>query len=121
MTDYNTLNVWNGQSLVGRLRRDSFGHISFRYDAGWLSGGGFAISRTLPLCADEFRGEDGVAHRFFANLLPEGGFREHVSRALKTSDTDFNLLRAIGGECAGALSFLCLRSANLQRNGTTTR
>lgn len=106
MTDYDTLNVWNGQSLVGRLRRDSFGHISFRYDAGWLSGGGFAISRTLPLCPDEFRGEDGVARRFFANLLPEGGFREHVSRALKTSDTDFNLLRAIGGECAGALSFL---------------
>lgn len=106
MTDYDTLNVWNGQSLVGCLRRDSFGHISFRYDAGWLSGGGFAISRTLPLCPDEFRGEDGAAHRFFANLLPESGFREHVSRALKTSDTDFNLLRAIGGECAGALSFL---------------
>ncbi len=106
MTDYDTLNVWNGQRLVGCLRRDSSGHISFRYDAEWLSGGGFAISRTLPLCPDEFRGEDGVARRFFANLLPEGGFREHVSRALKTSDTDFNLLRAIGGECAGALSFL---------------
>ena len=79
MTDYDILNVWNGERIVGYLRRDSFGHISFRYDAGWLSGGGFAISRTLPLRPDEFRGEDGVARRFFANLLPEGGFREHVS------------------------------------------
>ena len=106
MTDYDTLKVWNGQQLVGRLRRDSFGHISFQYDAGWLSDGGFAISRTIPLRPDEFRGEDGVARRFFANLLPEAGFREHITRDLKISNTDFNLLRAIGGECAGALSFL---------------
>ena len=106
MNDYDMLNVWNGHRLAGRLRRDSFGHIGFRYDPDWLSGGGFAISQTLPLGADEFTGEDDVAHKFFANLLPEGGFREHITRDLKISNTDFNLLRAIGGECAGALSFL---------------
>lgn len=100
------LNVWNGRRLVGRLRRDSFGHISFRYDPDWPSNGGFAISQTLPLGAEEFTAEEGVAHRFFANLLPEGGFRERIARDLKISDTDFNLLRAIGGECAGALSVL---------------
>ena len=106
MTDFDTLNVWNGWRLVGCLRRNSFGQIGFRYDPGWLAGGGFAISQTLPLSAEEFTAEDGVAHRFFANLLPEGAFREHIARDLKTSDTDFNLLRAIGGECAGTLSFL---------------
>ena len=106
MTDFDTLNVWNGRRLVGCLRRNSFGQIDFRYDPGWLAGGGFAISQTLPLSAEEFTAEGGVAHRFFANLLPEGGFREHIARDLKISDTDFNLLRAIGGECAGALSFL---------------
>lgn len=106
MSDPDTLNVWNGRRMVGRLRRDSFGHISFRYDNDWLSGGGFAISQTLPLGAEEFTAEEGVAHRFFANLLPEGGFRERIVRDLKISDTDFNLLRAIGGECAGALSIL---------------
>ena len=106
MSDPDALNVWNGHRLAGRLRRDSFGHIGFRYDPDWLSGGGFAISQTLPLGADEFTGEDDVAHKFFANLLPEGGFREHITRDLKISNTDFNLLRAIGGECAGALSFL---------------
>ena len=106
MTDFDTLNVWNGRRLVGCLRRNSFGQIDFRYDPGWLAGGGFAISQTLPLSAEEFTAEGGVAHRFFANLLPEGAFREHIARDLKISDTDFNLLRAIGGECAGALSFL---------------
>ncbi len=106
MSDPDTLNVWSGHRLTGRLRRDSFGHIGFRYDPDWLSGGGFAISQTLPLGAGEFTAEQGVAHRFFANLLPEGGFRERVVRDLKISDTDFNLLRAIGGECAGALSVL---------------
>ena len=106
MSDPDALNAWSGHRLVGRLRRDSFGHIGFRYDPEWLSGGGFAISQTLPLGAGEFTAEEGVAHRFFANLLPEGGFRERIVRDLKISDTDFNLLRAIGGECAGALSVL---------------
>lgn len=106
MSDHDALNVWSGHRLTGRLHRDSFGHIGFRYDPDWLSGGGFGISQTLPLGAGEFTAEQGVAHRFFANLLPEGGFRERVVRDLKISDTDFNLLRAIGGECAGALSVL---------------
>ncbi len=106
MSDPDTLNVWNGQRLVGRLRRNTFGQMGFRYDPDWLSGGGFAISRTIPLVPGEFTAEAGVAHRFFANLLPEGAFRERIVRELKTSNTDFNLLRAIGGECAGALSLL---------------
>ena len=106
MSDPDALNVWNGQRLVGRLRRNPFGHMGFRYGPDWLSGGGFAISQTLPLSVEEFTAEKGIAHRFFANLLPEGGFRERTARDLKISDTDFNLLRAIGGECAGALSVL---------------
>ena len=32
--------------------------------------------------------------------------REQIVRDLKLPDTDFDLLRAIGGECAGALSIL---------------
>jgi len=43
---------------------------------------------------------------FPANLLPEGGVRDHIVRDLKLPNTDFDLLRAIGGECAGALSIL---------------
>jgi len=72
---------------------------------GWR-GCGFAVSRSLPLTTNDFSAEDSIAHRFFANLLPEGGVRDHIVRDLKISNTDFDLLRAIGGECAGALSIL---------------
>ncbi len=106
MIDPDALNVWNEQHLVGYLWRNQFGYIGFRYSSEWISAGGFAISRTLPLGTDDFATEDGIAHRFFANLLPEGGVREHIVRDLKIPNTDFDLLRAIGGECAGALSIL---------------
>jgi len=80
--------------------------MGFRYDEQWIAKGGFAISHTLGLKENNFASEGGVAHRFFANLLPEAGAREKIVRDLKIPNTDFNLLRAIGGECAGALSIL---------------
>jgi serine/threonine-protein kinase HipA len=106
MTPQDTLNVWNDGRLVGRLWRQNVGLIGFAYDRVWVDEGGFQISRMLPLTLEPFSPEDSVAHRFFANLLPEGGVREHVVRDLKIANTDFELLRAIGGECAGALSLL---------------
>lgn len=106
MTDPDALNVWSDQHLVGHLWRDATGTIGFRYDPQWITQGGFAVSHTLPLGNDDFTPEENLAHRFFANLLPEGGVREQIVRDLKISNTDFNLLRAIGGECAGALSIL---------------
>ena len=105
MSDPNILNVWHEQSLVGQLRRNTIGAIGFRYDPKWLTGG-FAVSRSLPLAVREFAPEEGTAQLWFANLLPEGAVREHIVRDLKLPNTDFDLLRAIGGECAGALSIL---------------
>lgn len=106
MSDSDALNLWHERSLVGRLWRNTAGAIGFRYDPEWGAGGGFAVSRSLPPAAGEFAPEAGIAHRFFANLLPEGAVREHIVRDLKLPNTDFDLLRAIGGECAGALSIL---------------
>ncbi len=104
--DPDGLNVWNEQRLVGYLWRNTHGMIGFRYDAHWIAQGGFQISNTLPLRGDEFAPEEGLAHRFFANLLPEGGVRDRIVRDWKLANTDFDLLRAIGGECAGTLSLL---------------
>ena len=105
MSDPDALNVWHEQRLVGVLRRNPVGAVGFYYDADWIKGG-FAVSRSLPLAAREFAPEEGRAHRWFANLLPEGMVRERIVRDLKLPNTDFDLLRAIGGECAGALSIL---------------
>ena len=100
-----TLHVWyrpGGSTawLVGRLDRDAVGRMRFEYSAEWRRDG-FAISCSLPL---EASAGDDAAHRFFANLLPEGEARERVVRTLRIPDTDFDLLRALGGECAGALA-----------------
>jgi len=109
MNDPDNLNIWSDDRLVGYLWRNQTSPqgIGFRYEHDWVGKGGFAISQTLPLQTDEFPAEaGGVAQKFFANLLPEGGARERIVRDLKTSGTDFDLLRAIGGDCAGALSIL---------------
>jgi len=105
MSDPDILNVWHEQRLVGQLWRNTTGAIGFRYDHEWITGG-FAVSRSLPLPVQEFAPEEGTAQLWFANLLPEGAVREHIVRDLKLPNTDFDLLRAIGGECAGALSIL---------------
>ncbi|RKZ36604.1 MAG: hypothetical protein DRQ37_03800 [Gammaproteobacteria bacterium] len=110
MNDPDALNVWHEQRLVGTLRRNPIGAIGFRYDADWIAGG-FAISLSLPLATVEFAPEASIAHRFFANLLPEGAVRDQIVRDLKLPNTDFDLLRAIGGECAGALSILSVDRA----------
>ena len=106
MLDPDGLNVWSDQRLVGYLWRNTQGLIGFRYEEEWLAQGEFAVSHALPLQAEGFSPEEGLAHRFFANLLPEGGVRDQIVRDLKIANTDFDLLRAIGGECAGALSIL---------------
>lgn len=104
--DPDGLNVWNNQQPVGYLWRNAQGLIGFRYGEEWLAQGGFPISCTLPLKHGDFAPEENLAHRFFANLLPEGNARDRIVRDLGIADTDFDLLRAIGGECAGALSIL---------------
>ena len=106
MLDPDGLNVWSDQRLVGYLWRNTQGLIGFRYEEEWLGQGEFAISHALPLQAEEFAPAEGLAHRFFANLLPEGSARDQIVRDLKIANTDFDLLRAIGGECAGAFSIL---------------
>ncbi len=107
MSQPDELEVWYEHRQVGTLWRNPVGFMGFRYHPEWIDTG-FAISRSLPLAGHEFPPEAVTAHRFFANLLPEGGVREQIVRDLKLPDSDFELLRAIGGECAGALSILPL-------------
>ncbi len=103
--DPDRLDVWHEQRLVGRLWRGRDG-IGFRYDERWVERDGFPVSLSLPFGDGGSFKEGEKAHSFFANLLPEGDYRERIVDALKIPDTDFGLLRALGGECAGAFSIL---------------
>lgn len=105
MSNLDLLNVWYGEVLVGKLWREVTGRIGFRYDSSWIESG-FSISQQLPLTPAEYLPSEGKAHQFFVNLLPEAAARIHIVRDLKIADNDFELLKAIGGECAGALVLL---------------
>ncbi len=105
ITMNDVLNIWYETHLVGKIWHDNTGRIGFCYEKEWVNHG-FAISQQLPLSTKEYPENQGKAHLFFANLLPEAGARMHIVRDLKITDSDFELLKAIGGECAGALSIL---------------
>lgn len=105
-----TLNVWTNGHHVGYLWRDERNEMGFQYSPEWLENPvRFPVSKTLPLRTEPYEpgSENRVAHHYFANLLPEANSRIRICREKKISvDNDFELLRAIGGECAGALSIL---------------
>lgn len=82
------------------------GRLTFRYAADWLKQpNAAALSCSLPLQAEPF--DDHRARPFFAGLLPEGNMRRLIAQQFQVSgQNDFALLDHIGGECAGAVTFL---------------
>lgn len=99
------LDVWLAGAKVGTLSLPE-GRLSFRYHPDWLANPtAMALSCSLPLQAEPF--DDHAARPFFANLLPEGQLRRLIAQQFQVSrQNDFALLAAIGGECAGAITFL---------------
>ena len=98
------LSVWWDGGLVGMLRLDEHGDMSFAYAPEWLADAAAPpLSASLPKQSDLFNRR--ACRPFFAGLLPEEGQREAVARALGLSKgNDFALLRALGGDVAGALT-----------------
>lgn len=101
----NELNVWLFSDPVGALTLRG-GRLNFTYSPSWLSRkDATPLSASLPLRAEPF--DDYAARPFFAGLLPEGQVRRTLSRNLRVSvQNEFALLDLIGGECAGAVTFL---------------
>ncbi len=99
------LNVWFEDQLIGYLWRNASHVMAFRYAEEWLASG-FPLSISLPLQHEAFSAQTVIAHRFFAHLLPEGLARERLCHRFRCPNTDFDLLKTIGGECAGAISIL---------------
>jgi serine/threonine-protein kinase HipA len=97
------LSVWWDGALTGALRLDKHGDMSFAYDESWLADPAKrAISISLPKRAPPFGRRE--CRPFFAGLLPEESVREVVARALGISKgNDFAMLKALGGDVAGAL------------------
>lgn len=99
------LEVWLFTDRVGTLSLVE-GRLSFGYAHGWLlQPNAMALSASLPLQAEPF--DDRQTRPFFAGLLPEGQMRRLIAQQFQVSgQNDFALLDHIGGECAGAVTFL---------------
>jgi len=99
------LEVWLFADRIGTLAFIE-GRLRFWYAAEWLKQpSAIALSCSLPLQAGPF--DDDKARPFFAGLLPEGRMRHLIARQFRVSEqNDFALLDHIGGECAGAVTFL---------------
>jgi serine/threonine-protein kinase HipA len=101
----NQLEVWLFDNHVGILEQTR-GELTFLYNQSWLDNPkAIALSCSLPLQSEPF--SNRLARPFFAGLLPEGNKRNLIAQQLKVSNkNDFALLDSIGGECAGAITFL---------------
>ena len=99
------IGVWLFDQPVGTLSLVG-GRLSFQYHADWLAQpNAVALSQSLPLGSNAF--DDRQCRPFFAGLLPEGNLRRLIAqRCQVSSQNDFALLSAIGGECAGAITFV---------------
>jgi serine/threonine-protein kinase HipA len=107
-----TLTVLMNGYLVGYLRQSPNGAMSFRYAPEWLSTTGRRpISLSLPLTTTNY--EDQRVYNFFDNLLPDNKeIRSKIQTRFKIpTDRPFDLLRAVGSDCVGAIQ-LCENSSN---------
>lgn len=101
---------------VGQIVLDEKRRWIFQYDSAWLKNpNAFPISIQLPLREAAFNPDH--AKPFFANLLPEGDVRNLIAKKLQVSEGNvFELLKRLGGECAGALSLYSTPQPS-QKNG----
>lgn len=101
-----SLDVYLHENLVGHLIQDEGGQMVFEYAEDWLARAhATALSLSLPLKRDRFKQKE--CRGFFAGILPEGSKREVIARNLGISPrNDYAMLERIGGECAGAVTFV---------------
>ena len=104
MDFHDKLDVFLNEDKIGTLSTDN-GVMSFAYDADYLNTpGAYPLSKNLPLRDLVFT--DPEVESFFSNLLPDERIRNTVAMILHVSPGNtFRLLKEIGADCAGAVSF----------------
>jgi serine/threonine-protein kinase HipA len=100
------LDVYLNENLVGELEQLITGKLCFTYLSTWLENPNtVALSFSLPLRREPFSEKE--CRSFFAGILPEDSTRKTIARNLGiNAKNDFAMLEKIGGECAGAITFL---------------
>jgi serine/threonine-protein kinase HipA len=101
-----TLDVYLHRELVGHLIQDDGGQMVFAYAESWLQKpDATPLSHSLPLRRERFKRNE--CRSYFAGILPEEDKREIIAHNLGISErNDYAMLERIGGECAGAVTFI---------------
>ena len=102
---HDSLKVYLKNTFVGWLSHETDGdEFSFAYVPEYLtSPAEGALSFSLPLRQEKF--DSRTTYNFFANLLPPQVVRQRLGACLHLSQHNvFGFLKAIGGDCAGAVS-----------------
>jgi serine/threonine-protein kinase HipA len=101
-----TLDVYLYRELVGHLTQDKGGQTTFQYTESWLDRpGATPLSHSLPLRKERFSRNE--CRGYFGGILPEESKREIIALNLGISArNDYAMLEQIGGECAGAVTFV---------------
>ena len=101
---HDELHVFLNTTRIGTLAQDN-GTLSFAYSPEYLrSPDAYPLSQNLPLTDEVFH--DPAVENFFSNLLPDERIRATVAMILHVSeDNTFAMLKRIGADCAGAVSF----------------
>jgi len=101
-----TLDVYLNNKLVGFLVQDDDCQMSFGYSNNWLKDPlAIPLSHSLPLRDGSFSRKE--CRGFFAGILPEESKRKIIASNLGISpQNDYAMLEQIGGECAGAVTFV---------------
>lgn len=100
------LDVYLLENYVGQLTQDNNGELGFSYTSEWLGNDkAIPLSQSLPLQVKPFSNRE--CHGFFGGVLPEEAKRDRIAKNLGISrKNDFAMLAEIGGECAGAVTFM---------------
>ena len=99
------LDVYIHHHLAGQLIQDEHGQLAFDYAETWLGSEAISLSHSLPLRRERFTRNE--CRGFFAGILPEESKRVMIAKNLGISGkNDFAMLEQIGGECAGAITFI---------------
>jgi serine/threonine-protein kinase HipA len=104
-----SLSLWLNGVRVGRWTIPARGEMELHYDADWaVAAIGRPLSLSLPFNLDNLPLKGEKVANYFDNLLPDSGaIRKRVAERFRTGSIDpFDLLKAIGRDCAGAVQIL---------------
>ena len=103
------LSLWTNGERVGRWTIPARGEMELHYDANWVAAAiGRPLSLSLPFNLDNLPLKGKKVANYFDNLLPDSdAIRRRVAQRFRTGSTDpFDLLKAIGRDCVGAVQIL---------------